>query len=78
MWLEFEARETEEAKYAKVIDGLQPLINHLVTGDTESMEMEILLKDVIQKKMYIKEFTPQLWEITQNIIDKSFEVGLYK
>ena len=33
LWGEFENRSTEEAKFASVIDGIQPLLNHLITGD---------------------------------------------
>ncbi len=31
LWREFESRATEEAKFASVIDGIQPLLNHLIS-----------------------------------------------
>ena len=36
LWNEFESRSTAEAKFASAIDGIQPLLNHVVTGNSES------------------------------------------
>ncbi|MBK7107385.1 MAG: HD domain-containing protein [Ignavibacteriae bacterium] len=78
LWYEFEARETEEAKYAAAIDGLHPLLNHLLTGDTKSEKLKIPVEKVIAKKIYIKEFAPALWELADTVIKESVDIGLYE
>lgn len=77
LWHEFEERKTDEAKFASVIDGLHPLINHLLTGDSASEEGKIAVEKVRSRKAYIKEFAPSLWPITESMINQSVEVGLY-
>ncbi|MCV2402392.1 HD domain-containing protein [Marinomonas sp. C2222] len=77
LWHEFEERQTDEAKYASAIDGLQPLINHLLTGDPTSAEGKIAVEKVRAKKAYIKEFVPSLWPVAESMINQSAEVGLY-
>lgn len=75
IWVEFERRETAEAKFAAVIDGLHPLINHLLTGDDKSTKVAV--EKVQARKAYIKDFAPSLWPLTQSLIDRSVEAGLY-
>lgn len=75
VWLEFERRETDEAKFAAVIDGLHPLINHLLTGDPNAVKVAV--EKVQARKAYIKDFAPSLWPLTQSLIDRSVKAGLY-
>jgi len=58
LWLEFENRSTDEAKFAAAIDGLQPLINHLITGDPDDFVIPADL--VLSKKPHIQAFAPSL------------------
>jgi putative hydrolase of HD superfamily len=76
LWHEFESRSTEEAKFASAIDGIQPLLNHVVTGNLE--DGVIPLEKVRSKKMYISEFTPKLWDLVEELIEESVSKGLYK
>ncbi len=75
LWNEFENRSTEEAKFASAIDGIQPLLNHLITGDAK--DGVIPVKKVRSKKEYIKEFTPRLWRLVEELIVESERKGLY-
>lgn len=75
LWNEFENRSSEEAKFAAVIDGIQPLLNHLITGN--SIDGVIPIEKVIAKKEYIKSFAPKLWPLVENLITESKHLGLY-
>jgi putative hydrolases of HD superfamily len=75
IWQEFEAKETDEAKYANSIDNFQPLLNHLITRN-ESL-FDVPKSMVIEKKSFIKNHLPELWEMAEEIIDKSVEKGIY-
>jgi putative hydrolase of HD superfamily len=76
LWREFEARATDEAKFASSIDGIQPLLNHLMTGDPE--KGTIALEKVRAKKEYIRSSAPELWGLVEMIIESSTAKGLYR
>jgi putative hydrolase of HD superfamily len=75
LWCEFEDRLTEEAKFAAVIDGIQPLLNHLLTGSAE--DGVIAATKVRDKKAYIREYAPNLWDLVNELIVESESRGLY-
>jgi putative hydrolase of HD superfamily len=75
LWEEFEARQSNEAKFASAIDGLQPLLNHVVTGSASDGTIPVEL--VRERKEYIKEFAPQLWYKVEQVINESVAKGLY-
>ncbi|WKZ57314.1 MAG: HD domain-containing protein [Bdellovibrionota bacterium] len=76
LWREFEDRETPEAQFASSIDGIQPLLNHLVTGDPADGVLP--LERVKAKKEYIKTHAPRLWSLVEELIQSSAEMGLYR
>jgi putative hydrolase of HD superfamily len=75
LWRDFEARTTAEAQFAAAIDGLQPLLNHLLTGDPT--EAVITFDQVLAKKRYIQQFAPKLWGMVEQLIAESADRGLY-
>ena len=75
LWREFEARETDEAKFAAAIDGLQPLLNHLLTGRAD--ERVIAAGEVLAKKAYIRDCAPALWPLVERLVRDSRDKGLY-
>lgn len=75
LWEEFEARDTNEAKFASSIDGLQPLLNHVITG--KASDGVIPVEIVWERKAYIKEFAPKLWYKVEQLINESVAKGLY-
>jgi putative hydrolases of HD superfamily len=77
LWNEFEAKETNEAKYANSIDGFQPLLNHLITRNENDNLFDVSQAKVIAKKEFIKNSSPELWEVGLDIIKKSVEKGIY-
>ena len=76
LWEEFENNGSEEAKYAKAVDGLQPLINHLDTaGEPDNL---LSVGQVEEKKKHIGEYSPILGDLVKEIILKSVNKGLYR
>ena len=83
LWNEFEKRKTDEAIFASTLDSVQPLLNHLLTGDKytksgKSEDSKILTdKKIISKKRHIQEGSQILWKYSLQIIDESVKKELY-
>ncbi|MCR8656643.1 HD domain-containing protein [Paenibacillus endoradicis] len=76
LWIEFENKETEEAKFASSLDRLQPLIhNHNNNGDTWQ-KYNITSEQVFKRNKEIANGSNELWEYAQSIINNSVEQGI--
>ena len=78
IWLEFEEHITPEAQYARSIDALQPLLNHLITANENENPHKLSKSKVLNKKAFIGNISDDLWIIAQDIIEKSVIKGLYE
>lgn len=76
-WLEFEKGQSPEARYARVIDALVPLINHLEVSEVNYNPDHIRSEKVLEKKKFIKSESKELWKLTEELIQESVEKGLY-
>ena len=77
LWLEFEKGQSAEARYARVIDALVPLINHLEVSELNYNPDNISADKVLEKKKFIKSESKELWKLTEDLIQESVERGLY-
>jgi len=77
LWREFDDRQTPSALFASAIDNMQPVINHWVSGGYGIKNHALRKGHVIEKKAFIGEASPALWEYTRATIDKSAESGFY-
>ena len=77
LFYEFENQQSEEAKFAKAIDAIQPLINHLRVAPTGYNPDNISKQQVVKRKAFIKEYAPKLWQLVENLIQESVDKGLY-
>lgn len=77
LWLEFEKGTSDEARYARVIDALTPLINHLEVSELNYNPDNISSKIVLEKKKFIEDESKELWELTKGLIEESVNRGLY-
>ena len=77
LWLEFEKGQSAEARYARVIDALVPLINHLEVSELNYNPDNISADMVLDKKKFIKSESEELWKLTEDLIKESVERGLY-
>ena len=76
-WVEFEKGQSAEARYARVIDALVPLINHLEVSELNYNPDHISSEMVLEKKKFIKDESEELWKLTEELVQKSVEKGLY-
>ena len=77
LWQEFETGISIEAKYARVLDALVPLLNHLEVAQPHDNPHGLTKSQVIAKKSFIQETSLALWELAQEVIDRSVAKGLY-
>jgi len=77
LWQEFETGISMEAKYARVLDALVPLLNHLEVAQPHDNPHGLTKSQVIAKKSFIQETSENLWELAQEVIDQSVAKGLY-
>ena len=77
LWLEFEKGQSAEARYARVIDALVPLINHLEVSELNYNPDNISADMVLEKKKFIKSESEELWKLTEDLIQESVGRGLY-
>lgn len=67
LWDEFEAAETPDAKFAKAVDRLQPiLLNHVVGGGTW-VDYEVDETRERQMTQRIEEGAPELWAAAESV-----------
>ena len=76
-WLEFEKGQSVEARYARVIDALVPLINHLEVSECNYNPDNISSDMVLEKKKFIKGESKELWKLTEELVQESVEKGFY-
>lgn len=77
LWEEFENYESEEAIFARTLDSLQPLLNHILTSKEKSNPKGILASKVLDKKKFIENGAPDLWPTVLTLIEESKEKELY-
>jgi putative hydrolase of HD superfamily len=77
LWNEFEERKTKEAKFAKAMDSIQPLINHLASTHENENPNKLTKSQIIKLKYKIRNESEYLWEITEYLINESVKKGLY-
>lgn len=77
LWFEFEKGNSPEVRYARIIDALVPLINHLVVSEEGYNPDKLTAERVLTKKAFIKEDSEILWQLAKELIEKSVEKGLY-
>jgi putative hydrolases of HD superfamily len=75
LWEEFEARASDEAKFARALDRLQPLLHNHANGGGTWREFGITVEQVIAKKKLVAEGAPALWEFALQLIEESVRCG---
>ncbi|MEJ5056534.1 HD domain-containing protein [Sphingobacterium sp. MYb382] len=78
IWEEFEAGQTKEAKFAKSMDRLEPLLQNTSNNGGTWNEFGVNYEKVYEKKKVIKEGSISLWDFAENLIDESVEKGILK
>lgn len=76
LWEEFEANETNEAKFAKAIDRLEPLLQNASNNGGTWQEFDVKHSEVIDKKVIIDEGSETLWSYTTDLLQDCVEQGI--
>ena len=66
-----------QPRFARVIDALVPLINHLEVSECNYNPDNISSDMVLEKKKFIKSESEELWKLTEELVQESVEKGLY-
>lgn len=78
IWEEFEAGKTKEARFARSVDRLQPLLQNLSNNGGTWTEFGIDYEKVYQKKKVIKQGSQLLWDYAKKLINESVEKKILK
>lgn len=78
IWEEFEEGITHEAKFAKSIDRLEPLLQNTSNNGGTWAEFDVPYKKVYDKKVAIKNGSKTIWNYAENLLNESVEKGILK
>jgi len=70
LWLEYEASETADARFALLLDRIMPMLMNLHNGGQSWVENDIALEQVLKRSQFIAEVHPELWShLRQHLVD---------
>ena len=76
LWQEFEERKTPEAKFARVMDNLQPMMLNAATDGKAWEEHQVELNQILKRNEHTPEGSELLWEYArENFIKPSLDSG---
>lgn len=78
IWEEFETGETDEAKFARSMDRLEPLLQNTSNNGGTWKEFDVSFEKVHQKKSTIKEGSETIWNFAEQLLDESVEKGFLR
>lgn len=79
LWEEFEAGETPEARFARTMDNLQPVMLNAATDGKAWEEHGVYLDQILNRNRNTAKGSETLWEYArQNFIDPNVEAGRIK
>ncbi|WP_281633528.1 HD domain-containing protein [Flavobacterium luteolum] len=76
IWEEFEAGETNEAKFARSMDRLEPLLQNTSNNGGTWKEFGVKYDKVYEKKSVIKNGSESLWNYAEGLINESVQKGI--
>lgn len=78
IWEEFEAGETNEAKFAKSMDRFEPLLQNTSNKGGTWKEFDVDYEKVYEKKKAIDKGSNTIWDYAKKLINESVEKGFLK
>lgn len=61
LWFEFEKAESRDARFAKAIDRILPLLQNMNNDGGSWAQHKVSKSQVIKRNIYLKDLAPQLW-----------------
>ena len=78
IWKEFEEGITDDAKFAKSMDRLEPLLQNTSNNGGTWREFNVPYQKVYDKKVSIKEGSTTIWNYAEHLINESVDKGILK
>lgn len=78
VWEEFETGETAEAKFAKSMDRLEPLLQNVSNNGGTWKEFDVDYQKVYDKKSVMRYGSESIWNYAENLINDSVDKGILK
>jgi putative hydrolase of HD superfamily len=78
IWEEFEAGESAEAKFARTMDRLEPLLQNVSNDGGTWKEFNVDYQKVYDKKKIMENGSSTIWSYAEKLIDESVEKGILK
>ncbi|WP_321279165.1 HD domain-containing protein [Marinifilum fragile] len=78
VWTEFEDGISNEAKFAKSMDRLEPLLQNTSNNGGTWEEFGVKYQTVFDKKKTIKNGSTELWNYAEKLLEDSVEKGILK
>ena len=76
LWQEFDAQETVEARFARAIDALHPMVMSWGPGSIGHPNPDLRPAMVLARKAPMIEAFPDLWTVAQDLVRSAVERGL--
>lgn len=78
IWEEFELGESAEAKFARTMDRLEPLLQNTSNNGGTWQEFNVSYDKVYTKKKIMAEGSTTIWEYAEKLLQESVEKGILK
>ncbi len=75
LWLEFEAMQTAESRFANAVDRLMPLWHNYYCGGTIWLENRIRKSQILKRMQPIQNGSRALWQAAMQIVDRAIQDG---
>lgn len=75
LWEEFEAMETPEAKFANMLDKVQPVLLNHASGGKSWREHEVRKAQILERNRSTHEGSEVLWEYARELIEENVKNG---
>lgn len=75
LWEEFEARTTPDAKFARALDRVQPMLHNFHTQGGTWREYGVTLDQVLSRKALVNDASPRLWAYVQDMLAEAVRRG---
>ena len=75
LWVEFEAYETADAKYAHLLDNFQPMLLNDASDGVSWREHEVKKSQIYKRNERIEETSKVIWEKMQEVVAKNIALG---
>ncbi len=76
LWEEFEAEETREAKFARTMDNLQPMMLNAASGGKSWQEHDVCLSQILHRNERTAEGSETLWQYArERFLEPNLEQG---